>query len=175
MEGHIDRISLTGPLSVPSSQHLAGPDIWLNQHVGNEYNNIYIEGGRTVLGNVYGQSSSDERALQAILESLSYAGMTDRRDTLKEAEEGTFDWKFLKGETKFVRRRRVDKEGVSTGDYKDVKMNFKTWLEADDQGLFCVMGKPGSGKSTFMCVHPSATCGITARAKLSPGSLSQRM
>lgn len=175
MEDDFDRTSLAGPLSVPSSQHLAGPDIWLNQRVGNEYNNIYIEGGRTVLGNVYGQSSSDERALQAILDSLSYAGMTDRRDTLREAEEGTFDWTFLEGETKFVTQRRVDKEGVSTDRYEDVEMNFKIWLEAEDESLFCVMGKPGSGKSTFMYVYPSATYGMAARAESTLGSHSQRM
>jgi dephospho-CoA kinase len=125
----------------------------LAQRVGNDYNNIHIEGGRTILGNVYGQSS-DERALAAIFDSLRYDGMTDRRDTLAEAQEGTFDWTFLEGETKFLTQRWVDHKGVSHDQFEDVQMNFKAWLEADDTDLFCVMGKPGSGKSTFMCVYP---------------------
>jgi hypothetical protein len=129
----------------------------LTQRVGNDYINVNIEGGaRAVLGNVYGQSS-DERALAAILDSLRYDGMTDRRDTLAEAQEGTFDWTFLGGKTKFLTRRWINQAGVSRDDLKDVQMSFKAWLEADDEGLFCVMGEPGSGKSTFMCVHPVVT------------------
>lgn len=124
----------------------------LTQRVGNEYNNIHIEGGRTVLGNVYGESS-DKRTLKAILEGLSYAEMTDRRDTLREAQEGTFDWTFLEGKTKFLKRRWIDHKGLFHDRVDEFQMNFKAWLEADHEGLFCVMGKPGSGKSTFMHVY----------------------
>jgi hypothetical protein len=133
------------------------------QRVGNDYINVRVEGGgRAILGNVYGQSS-DERALAAILESLSYPGMTDRRDTLAEAQEGTFDWTFLEGETKFLKQRRINREGFSDTDYEHIVMNLKTWLETDDDGLFCLMGKPGSGKSTFMYVHGSISMtGTTA-------------
>jgi hypothetical protein len=145
----------------------------LAQRVGNDYINIHIEGGRTVLGNVYGQSS-DERALAAILDSLRYDGMTDRRDTLAEAQEGTFDWTFLGGKTKFLTKRWIDHEGVSHGDFQDVQVSFKAWLETDDEGLFCVMGRPGSGKSKFMCVHPKGTGTISTRADWKPGNLLQR-
>jgi dephospho-CoA kinase len=129
----------------------------LAQRVGNDYINVHIEGGaRAILGNVYGQSS-DERALAAILESLRYEGMTDRRDTVAEAQNGTFDWTFLEGKTEIVTRRWIDRKGVSQEYSEAVQMSFKAWLETDDEGLFCVMGKPGSGKSTFMCVHPRVT------------------
>jgi dephospho-CoA kinase len=129
----------------------------LAQRVGNDYINVHIEGGaRAILGNVYGQSS-DERALAAILESLRYEGMMDRRDTVAEAQNGTFDWTFLEGKTEIVTRRWIDRKGVSQEYSEAVQMSFKAWLETDDEGLFCVMGKPGSGKSTFMCVHPRVT------------------
>jgi dephospho-CoA kinase len=122
----------------------------LTQRVGNDYINVNIEGGaRAVLGNVYGQSS-DERALAAILDSLRYDGMTNRRDTLAVAQEGTFDWTFLEGLTMFLTRRQIHGHGDSHSEFEHVQMSFKAWLEADDEGLFCVMGKPGSGKSTFM-------------------------
>jgi hypothetical protein len=136
----------------------------LAQRVGNDYINVHIEGGaRAVLGNVYEQSS-DERALEAILDSLRYAGMTHRRDTVAEAQEGTFDWTFLEGKTKFLKRRWIGHEGMHWEDSEDVTMSFKAWLEADDESLFCVMGKPGSGKSTFMCVHPKSTGTMSTRA-----------
>lgn len=99
----------------------------------------------------HGQSS-DERAMNAILESLSYPGMTSRRDALAEAHEGTFDWTFLEGETEFVSHRDI----LQSGEYYDtvhkVDMNFGSWLRCDSGGLFCFTGKPGAGKSTFMYV-----------------------
>ena len=75
--------------------------------MGNVYNNIHIEGGRTILGDLYGESS-DERTLKAIPDSLSYPGMTDRWDTLRETQEVTFDWAFLGGEDE-VSQRTLDK------------------------------------------------------------------
>ena len=119
--------SLAGPLS----QQLRGDQVMaLARRVGNDYNNIHIEGGRTILGNVYGQSP-DERALDAILDSLRYDGMTDRRDTLAEAQEGTFDWAFLEGKTKFLKRRRIDHQGDVQDDFRKVEMSFNSngsWL-----------------------------------------------
>jgi hypothetical protein len=100
--------------------------------------------------NYYYQGSSDERALKAILDSLSYPSMTERRDTLAEAHDETFDWAFLEGETSFKDRNT---NGTWHGDcYEIVDVGFRSWLQQEEQGLFCVTGKPGSGKSTFMCV-----------------------
>jgi len=105
------------------------------------------------LGDVYNNHRSpDERALKVILDSLSYPGMTDRRDALAEAHKKTFDWTFLDGETEFLMER--DPRGNEERDrYVTVDMSFRSWLQQKDQGLFCVTGKPGSGKSTFMCVQ----------------------
>jgi hypothetical protein len=121
------------------------------------YNNIQAgDNSRMLLGDVYNNHQSpDERALKAILDSLSYPGMTDRRDALAEAHEKTFDWTFLDGETKFLEEHYFihDKEEET---HKTINMNFRSWLQQEDQGLFCVMGKPGSGKSTFMCVQDNS-------------------
>jgi hypothetical protein len=104
------------------------------------------------LGDVYNNHNSpDERALMAILDSLSYPGIMDRRDALAEAYEKTFDWTFLEGETEFLTERSRDGNEASDS-YDKVNMNFRSWLEQENQGLFCVTGKPGSGKSTFMYV-----------------------
>jgi hypothetical protein len=121
------------------------------------YQNVHAtENSRMHLGDVYNNHQSpDERALMAILDSLSYPGMTDRRDALVEAHEKTFDWTFLEGETRFLVER--DRNGEPKYDsYDTVDMNFKSWLEHQDQSLFCVTGKPGSGKSTFMCVEDNS-------------------
>jgi hypothetical protein len=124
------------------------------ERIGHLYDGVHIVGGRTQLGDVYHyKQSPEEQALNAILESLRYPGMHDRRDGLTEAHEGTFDWTFLEGETQFVEKRNV--LGDEQWDRcRTVDMNFKSWLQDKDQGMYCVIGKPGSGKSKFMCVRP---------------------
>ena len=119
-----------------------------------KYDNIHAEGNsRMHLGDVYNNyQSPDERAVVAILDSLRYPGMSDRRDALAEAHERTFDWTFLEGKTRFLRENHEFDDQESER-YHTVDMSFRSWLQQEGQGLFCVMGKPGSGKSTFMCVQ----------------------
>jgi len=117
------------------------------------YDNIHAaDNSRILLGDVYnGHRSPDERALEAILESLRYPGMTDRRDALAEAHEETFDWTFLEGETSFLKERyTIDDQEYNS--HETVDMTFKSWLRQEGKGLFYITGKPGSGKSTFMWV-----------------------
>ena len=117
--------------------------------VGHYYDGV-ITGDRVHLGDVYHhEPSPEERALQTVLESLEYPGMHDRRDALTEAHEGTFDWTFLDGKTKFVEKRMENGNG-RFDHFRTVNMDFKSWLENKDGDMYCVVGKPGSGKSTFM-------------------------
>jgi hypothetical protein len=122
------------------------------ERIGHLYDGVHIVGGRTHLGDVYHyEPSPEELALNAVLESLEYPGMHDRRDTLTEAHEGTFDWTFLEGKMQFVEKR--DEHGKAERDrFRTVDMNFKSWLQDKEGGMYCVVGKPGSGKSKFMCV-----------------------
>lgn len=62
---------------------------------GHSYSNIHnSDSSRSHLGDVYNQygPSPDQQAFQAVLESLRYDGMDDRRDRLNSAERGTFEW-----------------------------------------------------------------------------------
>lgn len=118
---------------------------------GRGYSHIHVGGSsRAHLGDVYNYGSSpDERALLMILESLEYPGMHDRRDALVEPHQGTFDWTFLEGEVDFVTNRYMFNQEEDHQSMR-VRMNFRHWLQDDDQGLFVFTGKPGSGKSLFM-------------------------
>lgn len=122
---------------------------------GNSYTNSHFSGNSRVhQGNVYNQygSSPDEKAVGSVLESLSYEGMNDRKDRLKDAQRGTFDWALAEGEVEVV----TDRTGYR-GNYhtrtKTIDVSFTRWLEGEPGGLFCFMGKPGSGKSTLMYVN----------------------
>lgn len=62
---------------------------------GHSYSNIYnSDASRSHLGDVYNQygPSPDQQTFRAVLDSLRYDGMDDRRDRLNSAERGTFEW-----------------------------------------------------------------------------------
>jgi hypothetical protein len=125
----------------------------LTPRPGHGYQDINIGGSSRVhMGDAYHHHgpSSDERALSAILESLSYPGMYDRRGALAEAHEGTFAWSLQEEKPRVL--EYDDPDVCYTGEHQKSDAGFKAWLGDMDQGLFCIMGKPGSGKSTFMYV-----------------------
>jgi len=127
-------------------------DLAFPTRIGHHYQGVHVLADSVHLGDSYHhEPSPQERAISAVLESLEYPGMHDRRDAVAEAHEGTFDWTFLEGETQFVEMR--NKWGDASFDkFQSVNMNFKSWLHDTDEELFCIIGKPGSGKSTFMYV-----------------------
>jgi hypothetical protein len=67
-----------------------------------------------------------------ILENLSFASMRDREEDVAEAHHKTFEWIF------------TDENSTRVGS------NFLQWLKEDNEGIYWINGKAGSGKSTLM-------------------------
>lgn len=86
---------------------------------------------------------------RAIIASLSFPSMADRRELIPRAYANTSKWIFKRiGETR--NRGMIVDEDQSTG--------FPEWLESDNESIYWITGKPGSGKSTLMKYitnHPS--------------------
>ena len=72
------------------------------------------------------------RLRRTLLESLHFAGMTDRHHRIVEAHEKTFQWLFLP-------------DNANQQKWTD----FSEWLEGEST-LYWITGKAGSGKSTLM-------------------------
>jgi len=124
-------------------------------HSGHSYSDIHSSGAsHNHLGDVYHQHgpSPDQQALNAVLDSLRYDGMDDRRDRLNSAERGTFEWTLAKRDESDEQRDREQHDDDLWLRSKTIDKTFTDWLVADEEnnGLFCFMGKPGSGKSTLM-------------------------
>lgn len=84
--------------------------------------------------------SPQSRAMQdAIINSLGFPAMNDRRENIAEAYTKTFEWIF-------------QSQSIESRPYSD----FGEWLRSGDR-IFWINGKAGSGKSTlmkFICHHP---------------------
>lgn len=72
-----------------------------------------------------------ENVHQALLSSLKYPAMNERRNNVSESHEESFHWIF----------GSIQDENPS---------GFVQWLELPDEPLFWISGKPGSGKSTLL-------------------------
>lgn len=77
----------------------------------------------------------ESRNLSRILNALKYDGMDSRRDEVGEAAPDTFRW--------------LIKEDKIPPGHDAATMSFRKWLSSG-QGVWHIMGKPGSGKSTLM-------------------------
>lgn len=78
-----------------------------------------------------------------ILNSLAFASMDSRFISVHDAEVDTFDWIFDQPDKVLARE-------------PDLTLTFPNWLKSGS-GIFHIVGKPGSGKSTLMkhlCGHP---------------------
>ncbi|KAK7408953.1 hypothetical protein QQX98_008897 [Neonectria punicea] len=72
-----------------------------------------------------------------ILSSLSFHGMDARQESIPEAYTTTFNWIF--------------QNELSNTDGKILGWpSFPEWLQAKDDSIYWITGKPGSGKSTLM-------------------------
>lgn len=96
--------------------------------------------------------------LESILESLYYPEMKTRSRNVSDAGTDTFEWIYEE-----ATRRRHDEKGNQRysgrweSAYEEDQVarsgfatNFRNWLEAADDRVFWITGKPGSGKSTLM-------------------------
>jgi hypothetical protein len=93
---------------------------------------------------------SSEMFGRAIIASLSFPSMSDRRELILKAYTNTFEWIFKRIGDTSNRGTIVDDEDQSTG--------FPEWLESDNDLIYWITGKPGSGKSTlikYIIDHPS--------------------
>jgi hypothetical protein len=90
--------------------------------------------------NHYYTLAEDERIKALLLESLRFPEMRWRRDAVYEAGEET----WLYDTSIFERRNYID------WDIAEARADLVHWLESDNDKLFWISGKPGSGKSVFM-------------------------
>lgn len=77
------------------------------------------------IGLAHQLSAGTERKREALLASLHFLEIERRKNTISDNAQNTFDWIYDNRISPFVR-----------------------WLK-DDRRLFCIFGKPGSGKSTL--------------------------
>lgn len=92
---------------------------------------------------------SSEMFGRAIIASLRFPSIAIRRDLIPRAYKNTFKWIFKRIGHARNRGTIVDAD-QSTG--------FPGWLESDNESIYWITGKPGSGKSTLMKYiinHPS--------------------
>jgi hypothetical protein len=76
-----------------------------------------------ILGEI--SSRNTRQKCERLLQSLHFPGMEQRKQSIPESAPNTFEWAY------------------------DTDSSFYSWLSSD-QRLFCVFGKPGAGKSTFI-------------------------
>lgn len=86
-----------------------------------------------------------------ILASLQLPGRLARYDNICDAHEGTFQWGFQSPTASDDCDEEDEQEDEEEGGKTSIERGgFVRWLESEDEPIFWVAGKPGSGKSTFM-------------------------
>ncbi|KAJ5101176.1 hypothetical protein N7456_007228 [Penicillium angulare] len=84
-------------------------------------------------------ATKENQAYETLLNSLRYENMNDRKSSIPQRHNNTFEWIF--------------ESTAGPGDnFEDAKNHpdLVAWLQKDANALYWVSGKPGSGKSTFM-------------------------
>jgi hypothetical protein len=76
-----------------------------------------------------------------VLHSLEYAEMFNRQQAIKPPASGTFEWIFDDS---------PPKADLEQDEHARLRGKFARWLRSDDQPIFWVSGKAGSGKSSLM-------------------------
>ena len=89
------------------------------------------------------KGAQDEITEKKILKGLAFADMDARFISVHDAERDTFDWIFNDPTSLLAKE-------------PGLTISFADWLKSGS-GIFHIVGKPGSGKSTLMkhlCGHP---------------------
>ncbi|KAK3317446.1 hypothetical protein B0T19DRAFT_292204 [Cercophora scortea] len=89
----------------------------------------------------------DQATRTRLLKSLKYEGMNERRNTVANNHEGTFQWIFADPGTS----PSPPGSNASTSQHSNTSRwsSFPDWLRSDGK-VYWVSGKAGSGKSTLM-------------------------
>jgi hypothetical protein len=125
---------------------------------GHIYTNIRSsDTSRNHLGDVYNQygPSPDQKAFQAVLDSLRYDGMDDRRDRLNSAERGTFEWALAGRNIEDV----GDCDDASDDDDDDVERDVESDSMHFDNGSERGSGSNDGGEYTDNEDDPELTDG----------------
>ena len=85
-----------------------------------------------------------------IINSLRFAEIADRYESILEAHKKTFEWIFKQPSRKSLHKSSKYPFNDGDRDIDELKwVNFAEWLRCPES-LYWITGKPGSGKSTLM-------------------------
>lgn len=98
-----------------------------------------------------------KRHHERLLTSLKYRGMNERANQVENAHARTFRWLFADEDDSSGRRRKRARKPP-----EPAWSSFTDWLQSS-LGVYWIMGKPGSGKSTlskFILSEPRTKSGL---------------
>ncbi|KAF4825901.1 hypothetical protein CGCSCA5_v000377 [Colletotrichum siamense] len=120
---------------------------------------------------IYDKLDSEEKACEKLLKSLSYPRMNERKNSIPEKHNGSFEWVFKGLDSDEFSTPRCDsyndcesgttslkslsdewlrRKKVAEAKRNQANANLLGWLQGERMGPFWVSGKPGSGKSTLV-------------------------
>ena len=108
----------------------------------NNYGPMIMNGGFLHQGDRYYLESEnqEQRVIDRLLDSIRFCEMNLRSNQIADSHHGTYEWVFNES---YGDQFKMSQSPVRAAH------SFLKWL-SNDQPLFWILGKPGSGKSTLM-------------------------